>query len=308
MTGGEVERSSAPTVHQLRMFLTLAEELHFGRTAARLFMSQPALSRQLGALERRLGVELIARTSRSTALTPAGQALLPHARTVVQAMRQLQQVADDHTHGLGGRVVVGTVGAEAAMDHTTAVLGELRRLHPALEVEIRLLNLVEQFQSLSTGEVDVVFCRPPTPDDVRTHHLNTEPRVVCVSADDPLAGRGQVTLAELDGRTIVSFPAGCPRVWRDFWAADPRPSGVAVRYGPVVSDLESLYAEVAHSGAISLQPYAARHLFPRPGVEFLDVTDLSPCSSALAWHVTAEHRPLITAIRQAAKNAWPRPA
>ncbi|WP_414945192.1 LysR family transcriptional regulator [Amycolatopsis sp. cmx-11-32] len=301
---GDVGDRSAPTVHQLRMFLVLAEELHFGRAAARLYMSQPALSRQLSALERRLGVELVSRTSRSTSITAAGLAILPDARMVVHAVRRLQRLAGEHTRGLAGRVVIGTVGAEATMAHTVAILDEVRRRHPALELDVRLLGLGEQYLSLSTGEADLVFCRPPAAEDIRTLHLNSEPRVICVATDDPLADRGSVRLVDLDDRVVASFPAECPKVWRDFWAADPRPSGVPVRYGPVVSDVESLFALVARGGTIGFQPSAARNLFPRPGIKYLDVVDLSPCTSALAWHVSAENRPVVIAVRQAALAVW----
>ncbi|MDQ7809114.1 LysR family transcriptional regulator [Amycolatopsis sp. A133] len=305
MTYVEEDWPSAPTIHQLRAFLVLAEELHFGRAATRLYMSQPALSRQLGALERRLGVEVIARTSRSAAITPAGSALLPDALAVVRAATRLRRIADNYSRGLTGKLIIGTVGAEAAMEHTTVVLEALRQRHPALELDIRLLDLGAQFRSLTTGEVDAVFCRPPAPDEVKTHHLQTEPRVVCLPAGDPLAGRDRVTLAELDDRVMISFPPESPQAWRDFWAADPRPSGVPVTYGPMVRDMEALFAEIARGGAISFQPAAARQFFPRPGVAYVAVSDLPPCTSALAWHITAENRPVVKAIRQAAEDAWP---
>ncbi|MFI6026582.1 LysR family transcriptional regulator [Amycolatopsis magusensis] len=306
MTDVEGSWPSAPTVDQLRVFLVLAEELHFGRAAARLYMSQPTLSRQLSALERRLGVEVIARTSRSARMTAAGTALLPDALAVLQAARKLRQAADHHARGLTGRVVIGTVGAEAAMEHTTLVLAELRRQHPALELDIRLLDLGAQFPSLSTGQVDAVFCRPPAPDDIGTHHLQTEPRVVCLPTGDPLAGREHVTLAELDDRVFLSFPPESPRAWRDFWAVDPRPSGTPVRYGPVVRDMEALFVEVARGEAICFQPAAAQRFFPRPGIQYVTVSDLPPCTSALAWHLTTADRPAITALRQAAETAWPK--
>jgi hypothetical protein len=82
-----------PSIHQLRLFLVLAQELHFGRAATRLFITQPALSRQIRGLEDRLGLSLVERTSRAVALTEAGQALLPEAREIVAGMSRLLQVA-----------------------------------------------------------------------------------------------------------------------------------------------------------------------------------------------------------------------
>ncbi|WP_211342797.1 LysR family transcriptional regulator [Actinomadura pelletieri] len=291
---------ATPTAAQLQAFLMLAEELHFGRAAVRLFMTQPALSRQIRALERRLGVAVVERTSRSVALTPAGQALLVEARTVVDGLSRLCRVAREHARAVSGHVVIGTIGAEGAMPHVHAVLAELRRRSPDLHVELRLLNLIEHYRSLERAEVDLAFCRPPAPDGIRTLQLATEPRVVCVPTGDPLAERNAVTLADLAGRAVVSAPDACPEVWRDFWAVDPRPDGSPVVYGPVAQDVESILATVAQGQGIAFMPEAARRFFPRPGVAYVDVVGLSPCTSALAWSASRGNEPHVLAVRQAA--------
>ncbi|MFF5011279.1 LysR family transcriptional regulator, partial [Streptomyces phaeochromogenes] len=128
--------SKEPSVHQLRLFLTLSEELHFGRAAARLFITQPALSQQIRELEKRLGVRVVERTSRTLTLTEAGQVLLPEARAAVDRLRR---VADAQLRQVSGRLVVGTMGAEASMAHTRAVLSLLQDRHP--ETTVRLVNL-----------------------------------------------------------------------------------------------------------------------------------------------------------------------
>ncbi|WP_433328391.1 LysR family transcriptional regulator [Spirillospora sp. CA-294931] len=294
----------SPTVHQLRIFLILAEELHYGRAAARLFVTQPALSRQILALERRLGVSLFERNSRSVRLTPAGAAVLPEARAVVDAMREVHRASCKHARSACGQVIIGTVGAEGAMPYAHAILEELRRRNPRLCVEMRLLDLVDHFRALERGEVDVVFGRPPVPEGVATLHLATEPRVVGVSADHPLAARTSVTLKELTGEPVIDHPEECPQVWREFWAADPRPDGSPVVYGPVVRDVETALTTVAQGRAIVFHPAAARSLFPRPGVVYLDVEDLPPCTSALAWNAASGDHPNVVAVRRAARAAW----
>ncbi|WP_130343615.1 LysR family transcriptional regulator [Herbihabitans rhizosphaerae] len=296
-----VDRWAAPTTHQLRIFLVLADELHFGRAAALMFMTQPALSRQFDALERRLGVQLIARTNRSAELTPAGQAILPEARAVVDAMRGLRRVTRGHLRAVAGHLVIGT--AEASMPYTQAILDELRRGHPDLTFEVRPLDLVEQYESLLADEVDAVFCRPPVPEGIATIQLATEPRVVCLSADDPLAELPEIRLARLRDHPVVSYPSECPQVWRDFWTVAVRPDDTAVGSGPVVRDVETLLTTVALGEAIAFLPAVARRFLPRPGIAFLDVIDLSPCLSALAWHAANGDRPTITALRRAAETA-----
>ncbi|MFF8787435.1 LysR family transcriptional regulator [Streptomyces sp. NPDC015125] len=290
----------APSVQQLESFLMLAEELHFGRAAARLFVTQPALSRQLRALEERLDVVLLQRSRRHVEITPAGAALLPEARAVVEAMAGLCRAADSHARQIEGRLVIGSIGAEAAMPYARAVLDELHARHPRLRTSVRGLDLESHFDALERGEVDVLFLRPPVPPGIETLTLATEPRVACLPSDDPLAGRGEVTLAELSGRTVVDVPPQCPRVWWRFWVVDPRPDGSPVRYGPVVPDMEALLLAVSRGQAMAFLPAAARRFFPRPGISFVAVPDLPPCTAALAWVARNRTLPTVAAIRGAA--------
>ncbi|MFC7840659.1 LysR family transcriptional regulator [Streptomyces sp. NPDC057382] len=293
-----------PSIHQLRLFLVLGETRHFGRAAASLFISQSALSQQIRGLENRLGVRLFDRTNRTVDLTDAGRTLLPVARAAVDAMVQLRRTAQAQVRRLSGRLVVGTVGAEAAMPYTHAVLRALREdHHPQLTVDLVTLNAHRFAAALEQREVDVVFLRPPVPEGIELHRLAGEPRVACLPADDPLAALPGITLAQLAGRPVVDWPAPTPREWRDFWAADPRPDGSPVRYGPVVTDMETLLHTVARGEAMCFLPAAARDLFPRPGVRYVDVRDLPRSTAALAWLTERRDEPAVAAARHAARAA-----
>lgn len=296
---GELRRPD-PTIHQLRLLLVIAEELHFGRAAARLFMSQPALSRQVKALEERIGFEVFERDSRKVEITESGLALLPRAQTVVEAMDRLLHTANKHGREVSGRLVVGAIGAEVSMPHARAVLDELHRQQPGITVEVRNLNFVDHTTRLLDGEVDVVFLRPPVPPGIQSLHLASEKRVACLAATDPLAAHDALTLSDLADRPVVDVPPEVPRQWWDFWATDPRPDGSPVRYGPIATDLESLLHTVATGTAVAFLPAAARTFFPRPGVAYVDIVDAAPCTSALAWSASARTRPAIAAIRRAA--------
>ncbi|ELP64703.1 LysR family transcriptional regulator [Streptomyces turgidiscabies] len=300
IAGNGSERPAEPSVHQLRLFVVLSEELHFRRAAALLFITQSALSQQIRDLEQRLGVRLFDRTSRAVALTVAGRALLPEARAAVDAVARVRRTADAQARQLSGRLVVGTIGAEAAMPHTRAVLGALRDRHPRMTPQVVSLNFADHFAALLRQEVDVMFLRPPVPAGIEVRRLATEPRVACLPASDPLASLPSVSLAQLAGRPVVAMPEKVPRVWWDFWAVDPRPDGSPVRYGPVATDMESLLHAVAGGEAMCFLPAAARDLFPRPGIRYLDVTDLEPCSAALAWLAERRDEPTIAAVREAA--------
>ncbi|MDX3383216.1 LysR substrate-binding domain-containing protein [Streptomyces niveiscabiei] len=292
-----------PSIHQLRLYLALSEELHFGRAAARLFITQPALSQQIRELEKRLGVPVVERTSRTITLTEAGQALLPEARAAVAAVDRLRHVADAQVRQTSGRLVVGTMGAEASMAHTRAVLGLLQTRHPGTTVQLVDLGLGDHLAALAQQEVDVVFLRPPVTDDIELHHLATEPRVACLPAGHPLAALPRLTLAQLSGVPVVSMPEQVPRLWWDFWAVDPRPDGSRVQYGPMVTDMESLLYTVAAGEAMCFLPAAARDYFPRPGIRYLDVVDLAPSTSALAWLRRRRSESTIEAVRHAAHEA-----
>jgi DNA-binding transcriptional LysR family regulator len=294
--------TAEPSIHQLRLVLALSEELHFGRAAARLFITQSALSQQIRSLEKRLGVVLFERSSRAVSLTPAGQALLPDITAAVEAMVRLRRAADAQGRHVSGPIRVGIIGAEAAMPHTRAVLQALRREHPRLEVQLLSLNFVDQLGALYRQEADVVFLRPPVPDDIELHHLATEPRVACLPEGDPLAALPRLTLAQLSGYPVVDVPSRIPRVWWDFWAVDPRPDGTSVRYGPVVADMEALLHSVAQKQAMAFLPAAARHYFRRPGVGYADVDGLPPCTSALAWAAAHRDNPAVAAVRRAARS------
>lgn len=298
----DLDNRREPSVHQLRLFLVLAQELHFSRAAARVFMTQPAFSQQIRALEDRIGVKLVDRTNRAVDLTEAGQALLPEIRDAVAAMSRLRHLAATHARETSGHLIIGSIGAEAAMPYTRAILDELRARHPKITIEMRLLDFVEHIRALTRGEVDVVFLRPPVPPGIQLQYLAAEPRVAAVSSADPLAANSRVTFGQLADRVIVDIPPEAPRIWWNFWAVDPRPDGSPVRYGPVVSDMEALLHAVASGHAMSFLPSAARDFFPRPGVSYLDVTDLSPCTSALAWLPKNRTKPTITAIRHIAQT------
>lgn len=293
-----------PSTHQLRLFLTVARELHFGRAAARLFMTQPALSRQIRMLEERLGVVLFHRTSRSVRLTTEGHALVPQARDAVRAMGRLRASATEHARRLRGKLVLGFIAGEAAMPYTHAVLETLHRRHPRIAVDLRSLPFGDQVDRLANGDADAAFLRPPLPHPLRTMRLATENRTLCLSTADPLASLAAerpVTLQDLADRPVVDMPSRAPRAWWDDWVVNPRPDGSPVRFGPTASDIEGLLHIVARGKAISFLPEVARRLYPRPGVTYVNVADAPLSTAALAWMPASHDRPVLTALLEAAR-------
>ncbi|GAA4096027.1 LysR family transcriptional regulator [Actinomadura miaoliensis] len=297
-------RQNAPSAHQLHLFLTLAEELHFRRSAQRVFMSQGAFSQQISALERRLGVPLVERTTRRVSLTRAGAELVPYARAVLTAFDELRQAAERHRDAAAGRAVIGASEAVTAMPPVPAVLNGLRERLPGLDIRVLRTGFAESPQAVLKGEVDAALVFLPVPAGIRALPLATGPRCAAMPSDDPLAGKDAVSLADLADRPVVGLSPGVPRVCRDYWSADPRPEGGPVRRtSHRVTDLESLLSLVALGEGIGFVPSLAREMYPRPGVSYVDVTDLPPWTSALAWLPENGDRPAVAALRQAARAA-----
>lgn len=288
--------------HQIRLFLILAEECHFGRAAARLCMTQPALSRQIQVLERRLGVQLFVRERRKVRLSEAGHALRGEAQAVVDAMQRLREKASQWARTLTDHLVVGTFAAESAMPYAKPLLQSVTARHPRLTVTVRTSNLADHMAQLLEGRVDVAFLRPPVPPGIEVLELSREPRVACVSVEDPLAARECVSLVDFASYVFPDYPPQIPRLWRNYWSEDPRPDHSEVRYGPVFYDMEELLLAIAGGEIACFLPEAARQFYPRPGVRYLDVIDLSPCSSVLAWLAENRNRPVVRAVREAAAD------
>jgi len=194
----------------VRAFLAVADELHFGRAAEELGIAQPVLSQQVQRLERRLGVTLLTRTSRSVALTPAGAALRDRGRALLrQADAGLDEVA---------RIARGEVGRlEIGMVHSTVAIGaedlgpvesirRFRARHPDVEVRVREGFTVDLMDALGRGELDVAVVRDPDPTPgVDLRELVTEPFVAVVPAAHPLADADEVDAALLADEPFV-FP------------------------------------------------------------------------------------------------------
>ncbi|MEV5238442.1 LysR substrate-binding domain-containing protein [Streptomyces cinnamoneus] len=290
-----------PSTHQLRLLLVLAEELHFGRAAQRLFISQPAFSRQIRALEERLGVTLVKRSTRRVELTPAGEALLPQVRAVVDAVDGLRGAVKAQARPGPDRVVLGSY--VSGLPTLRILLDRLRTHHPCPELELRAVGPVDQVSALLNGDADAVICYGPMPEGIRTLPLETEPRFVCLPDTHPLADREAVTLAELAGLPVIGFPPHVSKVWRNFWAADPRPDGTPVRYTEHAgATLEACISLVSLGHGIRFISESGRDLMPRPGVRFIAVTDLPPCTALLAWPASRPASPALTSFLAAIRS------
>jgi len=201
-----LEPSALPELRELRYFIAVAEELHFGRAAARLFISQPPLSQAIAKLERYVGVQLLERTSRRVELTDAGWAFLAEAKITVAAAQEAVDRARDVGGGEAGTVVIGATLA-CASSAVATVVQELVRRHPTITPDVFIGRQPRLVVALDEGEVDAVFdyaiaARPSAVVEV----LRSERIVAVVGHDNPLAGRGAVSLEELIVQPLAIGP------------------------------------------------------------------------------------------------------
>lgn len=201
-----MDRAPEVDLRQLRAFLALADELHFGRAAAGLGIAQPALSQLIRRIEVALGVDLFARTSRSVALTPAGRVLQGRARSLLAQTRRDLDETIRTGRGEAGRLDVGFVVSALPLGPIELVQ-RFRQRYPLVRVE-----LTEGFSSrlvaaVQRGELDLAVVRDPDPaEGVRFVRFRSEPFVVAVPREHRFAGRASVRGPELLDDPFVFFP------------------------------------------------------------------------------------------------------
>ncbi|NEB01032.1 LysR family transcriptional regulator [Streptomyces sp. SID13726] len=274
-------------IRELRYFVALAEELHFGRAAERLGITQPPLSRAVAGLERRLGVRLLERTSRKVTLTEAGTVLLSEARAILGAVaaaeRRTRQAARP-----GPRLVLavksGTGGESLAklLDAYAAEPG-------AATVELLLCEAHQHQEALRSGEADVALLHLPfdSTDGLDTEPLYTEGQVAVLPASHPLAGRSRLRLAE-----VTALPELPPARWPDPGGGYPQGPGAEVR------NLTQLFQLIALSRTtVTLPESAATDL--RRDLVAVPVLDAPPVTTVIAWPPHSRHRAVADLIRVA---------
>lgn len=282
---------------RLRYFLAVADELHFGRAADRLQMAQPPLSQQIRILEKSLGLELFARTTRSVALTSAGEALRPGAQRLVAAADSLSLRMEELRTGTRGSLRLGFVDS-ASYQIMPTVLNALRQMWPDGEFELRTLSSDEQHRALVTGDIDLGIGRVHGPDDdVDAVSLLDEPIVVAVHVDHELAHRESLVLEDLAGETLVGFdrrvsPSLHAEMFRLF-------SAHGVGYDPVIEATEytSILGLVASGQGLAVVPGGVQTFRP-PSLRYVRLENVDATSSMMLMSRAGESSPFLAAASQ----------
>ncbi|MFD6418402.1 LysR family transcriptional regulator [Streptomyces sp. NPDC060194] len=282
--------------------LTLAEELHFGRTAERLHLAPSQVSRVVKSLERRVGAALFVRSSRSVALTSIGARLVrdlaPHVRGIEDAVRN----AMESGRSPRGTLRVAFVGAAAGQQllKAAALFGGR---HPGCEVRIHEAQVHDGVPRLLAGEVDVLITVLPVRGVRVGPVLLSEPQLLAVPPRHPLAGRRSVTREVYGDHPVVRLPDTMPEESRLHRVPAETPAGRPVRRGPQGSTFAEILTLVASGqGVFPVGEHAAR-FYPRPDVSYVPVADAPPVDWAPVWLETNESGALRAFVECAAETA-----
>jgi DNA-binding transcriptional LysR family regulator len=267
-------------VRDLRYFLAVAHELNFTRAAQTLYISQPALSKQIGALERQLRVSLFDRGSSGVRLTRAGAELVPYAEEMIssweRAKRSLSKAAD----------CALTIGM-----HTSPGRGLLPKVRammvsscPDVELELHQVAWSDRTAGLADRSTDAAFVWLPLPTPpYRWVTIAREPRLVALPNDHPLAVHDELSIADLLDEPFLALPASAGPL-RDYWLAIDDRDGIPVRIEAEINDTEETYEAVASGIGVCLLAAGNAPIFDRGDVTMIPVTDISPSELVLAWN------------------------
>ncbi|SDL46647.1 DNA-binding transcriptional regulator, LysR family [Glycomyces sambucus] len=267
----------------LRYFRTVAEEGNLSRAAERLFVSQPALTKQIRQLEDRLGTRLFTRSKHGMALTGPGEALAAAVPAVLDAWdgaRRAVRAAEAEA----SQVLRVSFLASAANEKTQPIIADFRERRPGWRVELRQASWGDPIAALVSGEVDAAFLRLPFPrqDEFASLALLTEPRCVAMAAGHPLARRESLRFADLLDEPFVAAPDAAG-AFRDHWVAADARGGREVRVGAVTEHPDDWLTAIANGDGIALAPVSAARYYARPDIAYRDLDGVEPSTVALVW-------------------------
>jgi DNA-binding transcriptional LysR family regulator len=283
---------------QLRCFVAAAEELHFGRAAQRLNMTQSPLSRQIQLLERILDVMMLERTSRQVRLTPAGSAFLIEARRILRLAESAALSARRVARGDAGRVVIGFT-AVSGYDLMPRIVAQAIARLPNIALELREMVTSEQVDALVTGLIDVAFVRPP----IDRHEFESvcvlcEPLIAALPAGDPRQARGVLVPADFDGLPLIMYARQGAGYFHEMLLKLFADAGAEPDYVQHVTQIHSMLGLVRAGLAAAIVPQAATSLH-MTDVQFrtIQTEPENPVELVMAWR-RDNSNPALAPMRQ----------
>ncbi|MEU9192685.1 LysR family transcriptional regulator [Streptomyces hundungensis] len=287
---------------EFEAFLTLAEELHFGRTAERLHVSTARISQTIKKLERQIGTPLFERSSRRVVLTDAGQRLDDDLRPAYAMIEAGLEKATNSARGVRSVLQVGFLGAAAGqLMSEAAQLFDQR--HPGWRARPREMQIVDGLVRLRAGDVDLLVVSLPhkEPDMVTGPVLFSEARVLGVSSRHPLARRDSVSLEDLATVRMLQVAGSFPDYWRADRTPHRTPEGHPIASGPEFETLQEALTLIYADEGVFIMGAQVSRFYARPGVVYVPFSDAPPLEWASTWLLT-HATPQIHAFNQAAQD------
>jgi len=275
---------------QLRCFVAAADELHFGRAAARLNMTQPPLSRQIQLLERAVGAALLERTSRSVRVTPAGRAFLVEARRILKLSESAALKAWRIAAGKTGSLSIGFTAA-AGYNFLPKLLRLTRSQMPNVDLALKEMVSGEQVEGLLTGRIDLGLFRPPIDQrELESLCVLQEPLVAAIGSDDPRARQRALRLQDFDKKPFIMYSTDGARYFHDLVTGLLNREQVSPANVQYMTQIHSILALVSAGLGAAMVPAAAQSLH-FDGVTFrvIKTTPQRPVELYLAWHKDSDN-------------------
>lgn len=282
-------------LRELRIFLALAEELHFGRTAQRLRVTPSRVSQSLRGLERKLGGQLVFRTNRHVELTALGERFRQQVGAAHHQLAGVLQATHDHNRGLEGTLRLALFTTASEGPYLLAIVSAFQQRHP--ECRVVRTPYSDPFGCLRRGEIDLLVSWLPhgQPDLVTGPILTRAPRVLGVAPDHPLARRPTVSLEEIADYRVVPIEDIFPKDLAEAWTPRNTPSGrpihrLQIPFGQfaqmVRDDASQARIQVAwwvRTGQIVLPTVAPYMTLLGPDIIYVPITDMPPLNAGLVW-------------------------
>ena len=284
----------------LRCFVAVAEELHFGRAAQRLNMTQPPLSRQIQLLEHTMRCELFHRNSRTVRLTHAGQAFMPDAQRILRMMDLAAASAGEVAAGRKGVMRCGFT-ASAAYDFLPRFVAQLRQEMPEVSLSLREMVSRAQLAAMQSGEVEFGVLRVLEDKTANEHRLvGSEALIMALPQGHPLTGRKRLFWRDLHRQPFVHYEPRLGQYFHNLTAARLEREGIAPDVVHSLEQIHSIVALVRAGAGLAVVPESARMMEMR-GVEYRAFDDPEPVMSELfvVWH-PENSNPLVPAIAEIA--------
>jgi DNA-binding transcriptional LysR family regulator len=290
-------------LRELRLFLTLAEELHFGRTAEKLQLTPSRVSQSLRALEDKLGAQLVQRTSRRVRLTPFGERFLEDLAPVIEQLDGVLQRTNTAARSLEGTLRLGLFSGPAGGPQLVEIINAFESMHPECRVEVVQMAWEDPVGRLRENDVDVMATWVPLERDdlVIGPTLTRQPRVLAVARDHPLAERDTVDVEELADHRIVRLDSG-PKELRETVTPSQTPKGRPIpgtRVGDGDRTVLDIPVRIARSDLAFPTVASAIPYMGELDLAFVPLTGMPPLRSALVWRRPARDPKLRAFIRVA---------